>query len=91
MQEESEVVLRRLDLKDDVESNDKGEGEEEEGDEGVAEIRTDIVSTQGMTMGTVAKETVVAEEEAAMEEIIIKAVTGTDAMVARVAEDLGVA
>lgn len=79
-----------LDLKDVIESNNEGEGEEE-GDEGVAKIITKLIDIEGMTMGVVAEETTAAEGEVAMEEVIIGVVNDTKAMVTEVTEDSGVA
>lgn len=80
--------LPSLDLKDIVESNDEGEGEEGEGGEEVAEVKTELVGTEEMTIGVIAEEIAVVKEEVAIE-AIAKAVTRTKAMVTKATKDSG--
>lgn len=78
------MAFSDLNLKDIVESNDEGEGEEE-GCEREAKDRDKLVGIEG----TIAKETLGTKEEAAMEEAIAEAVTGTRAKIIEATEDFG--
>lgn len=80
------TLFSGLDLKDIVESDDKGD--EEEG-EARAKVRTELIDTEEMVIGAVAKEIAVAKEKSSVEGVIIEAVIGTDAMVAEATEESG--